>query len=107
MYKTKERVDTKERLISALETIKEVTILNIDEFSDDNFEIEYCRTLKIKVNNTSYDIVWFHNYCSLISEHVECNFDSITLHQPTYPTIMGSKCKLQLLKDGNIVCVLG
>ena len=107
MYKTQERVNTKEKLISALNTIKEVAILNMEEFSDDDFEAEYCRTLKIKVNDNLYDIVWFHNYCSLVSEHVECCFDSIVLHRNTYPTMMGSKCKLQLLKDDNTVCVLG
>ena len=49
MYKVTERVDTKEKLVDALNSVKEVSILNLGEFDDTNFNKEYCRTLKIIV----------------------------------------------------------
>lgn len=107
MYKIEEIVNTKEKLVSALKTIKEIKILNEEEFLDLNNTYEFTRTLEVLVNETQYNIVWYHNYSSLVSEHVECNFDGIRLTSPTYPTVIGSKCKLQLLKNSRTVCVVG
>lgn len=109
--KIEERCDTQPKLVSALETIESVRILNKDKFLGINQpefpEIaEFCRDLEIEVNGNKYTIVWYKNYSSIRSEFMEAMFDSITLHRPTFPLKADSKLKLQLSFKGQMSVVI-
>ncbi|AUR93028.1 hypothetical protein NVP1181O_64 [Vibrio phage 1.181.O._10N.286.46.C9] len=111
MYKTTERCDTQEKLVSAIETIDTVRILNKDEFlGTQEVEFpnlpEFCRTLNIEVNGVAYKMTWFKNYSSIESEFMQSSFDSIVLNKPTWPLEVGSKLKLQLMSNSQLAVLI-
>lgn len=111
MYKTTERCDTQEKLVSALEAIETVTILNKDQFlglTECEFPNvqEFCRTLMINVSGNEYKITWYKNYSGITGEFMESSFDSIVMGIPTWPTEVGSKLKLQLMNNGQLAVVI-
>lgn len=109
MYKTQERCDTQEKLVSALETIKQVEILNKNDFlglNVDAFSSEFTRNLKIKIRGNDFTIEWYKNYSSISSEFMTAMFDSIVLTKPTFPLTSDSKLCLQLVKDGQMTVVI-
>jgi len=105
MIKTKEKCDTQEKLVNALETIKSIKIINKEEFLGIDSD-EFCRNLEIEINGNKFTITWFHNYSTIESEFMSANFDSITLTKPTWPLKQGSKLSLQLHRDGQSVVVI-
>tara|TARA_R110002012_G_scaffold235596_1_gene409384 strand:+ start:891 stop:1226 length:336 start_codon:yes stop_codon:yes gene_type:complete len=111
MYKTTETCDTQEKLVSALESIESVEILNKSEFlGTQEFEFpsfpEFCRVLNIIVNGCEYKITWFKNYSSIESEFMQSSFDSIVLNKPTWPIEVGSKLTVQLMKQGQLAVLI-
>ena len=105
MYKVDEIVNTKEKLVSALETIETVEILNMDEFIGLP-GTDFIRRLELTINGLECYVVWFHNLSNFHSKHFEIPFNTVVLHQPTWPTEMESKLKLQLKIDNQTVAVI-
>ena len=111
MYKTTEICDTQEKLVSALESIESVEILNKAEFlGTQEFEFpnfpEFCRVLNVFVNGGEYKITWFKNYSSIESEFMQSSFDSIVLNKPTWPLEAGSKLTVQLMRQGQLAVLI-
>ena len=112
MFKTQELVNTKEKLVSALETIKGVEILNKDEFLgvSDSFLTDggFTRKLEIFMSKTgvSYTIVWYHNKSNLTNDSIDIPFDTIVLNSPTYP-VSNKNLVLQLVDHKTTVGVFG
>ncbi|WFS86228.1 hypothetical protein vBVhaSMAG7_011 [Vibrio phage vB_VhaS_MAG7] len=108
MIKTTERCDTQEKLVSALETVNTVTILNKDQFlgiNQPDFS-DFCRTLSIEIDDIEYKITWFHNYSSIKSKFMESSFDSVVLNKPTWPTEFGCKLQLQLMRADKLAVLI-
>lgn len=111
MYKTTEICDTQEKLVSALESIDSVEILNKAEFlglnEPEEFGVaDFCRVLHIFVNSGEYKITWFKNYSSIESEFMQSSFDSIVLNKPTWPLEAGSKLTVQLMRQGQLAVLI-
>ena len=108
MYKTTEICDTQEKLVSALESIDSVEILNKAEFLGLNEPevADFCRVLNIFVNGGEYKITWFKNYSSIESEFMRSSFDSIVLNKPTWPLEAGSKLTVQLMRQGQLAVLI-
>ena len=105
MFKTKEVVSTKEKLVSALETISTVTISNKDVFLNGR---EFTRTLKISIGGREYSVIWYNNQSTIQSEWCEIPFDSIRTDKPTWPLTVsrGELLQLQLLSKDVTVAVI-
>ena len=108
MYKTTEICDTQEKLVSALESIDSVEILNKAEFLGLNKPevADFCRVLNIIVNGIEYKITWFKNYSSIKSKFMQSSFDSIVLNKPTWPVEAGSKLKVQLMRQCQLAVLI-
>ena len=101
------KVGTQLELVSALETIESVEIVNKDEFLGIvGYTNELCRDLHINIGEVSYVIKWYHNLSSIRSEFMQSSFDSIVLNTPTWPLRSDSKLKLQLMCRGQLAVII-
>lgn len=101
-------ISTKELLVSSIELVNGVEILNKDEFLGCGIEFEFIRNLDIYMTKTgnSYTIIWFHNLSNITSDTINIPFDGITLSSPTYP-VSNKNLVLQLNRGGVCVGVVG
>ena len=97
------KVNTQENLVTAIETIKSITINNKADFLGGE---KFTRELLITVSGRDYSVVWYKNISTLKSEWCEIPFTDITTVKPTWPLMADSKLTLQLSNNGTTCAII-